>query len=93
MDFTTHQIVKGGIDETVTGKSRFPGEFGRNDEQPIMAATQSPGVTGMLGRVIDDFQSRRFEPDESFTHKRFNRRFGLIHAGNTFLNGLTLTLA
>lgn len=94
MDFTTHQLVKGGIDQSMAGDGRFSGEFGRNNEQTVMtAATSGASVTGMFGRVVDYFQSRGVESGQAFAHQGFDRRCGLVHAGKTFLNGLTLTLA
>ena len=60
MYFTTHQFAEGIVDEAVSGNGGFAGEGGRDDEQAIVTATASgAGMTGVQGRVVDQFQLKR----------------------------------
>ena len=100
MDFTPHQLVKCVIDKPMTSQSRFAGEFGGNNKQTIVPATTFGAcVTGVFGRVVDQFELQGVEPGQPLAQDGFNPGWRgllsgrLFHAGKTFLNGLTLTLA
>ena len=54
-----------------------------------MAAFARAGVSGMLGRIVDDFKAKRFEEGEPFAQQRFD----VAQDGKTFLNGLMVTRA
>jgi hypothetical protein len=60
MYFTTHQFAEGIVDEAVSGNGGFAGEGGRDDEQAIVTATTSgAGMTGVQGRIVNQFQLNR----------------------------------
>ena len=87
---TTHQFAQSVVDEPVTLQCRFAGEMFRNDQQFVMpAAAARAGVSGMLRRIVDDFQAERGEEGEPFLQQCLD----VAHAGKAFLNGLTVTLA
>jgi len=99
MDFTTHQFAKGVVDESVPGQRRLAGERCRDDKQSVVTATAAgAGMTGMQRRVVNQFQAQRLQSGQPFAQNGFEiagrvLRRDLVHAGNAFLKGLTLTLA
>ena len=99
MNFTAHQVAQRIMDQAVAGEGRFSRKGGRYDVQTVMSAAASGAfVPGMPGRIVDqpDFAGR--QGGQPFAQVRFKiaGRAGLrqsVHAGRTFLNGLTLTPA
>ena len=99
MDLITHQFAQGVVDEPVSGQRRLAAELCRDNKQSIVtAATLGAVMTGMQRRVVNQFHAQRVETGQPFAQNgfkiagRFLRR-GQVHAGNAFLNGLTLTRA
>ena len=94
MDFTLHQIAKGFVHQSMAGDGRSSGELGRDDQQAIVSATTlGARVPGVLGRVVNELELYGIESGQTFAQQVFDCRDSLIHAGSTFLNGLTLTAA
>ena len=99
MDFTTHQLAKGVIDEPVTRQRRFSAKTFRDDEQAVVAtAASGAGVTSVLRRVVDQFDASWLEDRQTLAQRRLKFRpalgnDGLRHVGMVCLNGLTLTLS
>lgn len=97
MDFTPHQLAEGRVNPSMPLDSGFPLEFFGNDEQTVVAAAAPcAGVSGVQGRIVDQLQTKRAQGGEALAQERLEV-IGIsgqrIHAGKTFLKGLTLTLA
>ena len=58
----------------------------------VAAALACAGVSGMQGRVVDDFQPNRLEFGQPLVEQGFDV-VGQVQAGSAFLNGLTITFS
>lgn len=88
MYFASFEVADGVIDQTMSGDGVFAGKYFGDDDQFEMAAFFRAGVAGMMGRLILDFQRQRLQDRQLAAQQR---DIVLVQAGNTFLNGLTLT--
>lgn len=88
---TTHQIAQRVVDDPVPLHRGFPGKMRRDDEQSIMPAAARAGVSRVLRGIIFKLKPYRGKKSQLFPDQRFDV-YG-AHAGNTFLNGLIVTLA
>lgn len=99
MNPAAQQVAKRGMNQAVTAQPCLPGKSLRHDQQAVMSATVAgAGVTGVFRRIVDQFETDRRQGGESLADDcakvdRFGAGRRVTHAGNTFLNGLTLTVA
>ena len=93
------QVAESGMNQAVATQPCLPGKNLRDDQQAVMpAAAADAGVTGVFRRIVDQFETNRRQGGESLANDcakvgRFGAGRGITHAGSTFLNGLTLTVA
>lgn len=59
---------------------------GNDQESKVLSTGRSPGVSGMLGRIVGDFDHLGRKLSQPVA-----KLFLDAHAGNAFLNGLTVT--
>jgi hypothetical protein len=89
MNFLVHHITKGFIHKPVTCQRALAGKLRGNNRERVMPATAFGAfVPGVFGTVIKNFHAFRGKGGEFLLHL-----FQGVHDGNTFLKGLTVTLA
>ena len=99
MNPSAQQVTERRMDQAVTSEARLTGEGVGDDQQAIVpAAALGAGVAGVPGGIVDQLQADRCEHRQALLNDRRDggRAAGggrRVHAGSTFLNGLTLTLA
>ena len=93
------QVAKRGMDQAVTSQPSLAGKGGSDDQQTIVpAAAFGTCMARVPSRVVDHFKSNRIEDRETLPDDRFDvagcaPRVLCSHAGSTFLNGFTATVA
>lgn len=87
MNTLLRQAAYGIIHQAMALHCGQPGEARRYDSDGKMTTFACAGMAGMSGAVVADFEVQWIELGEFFT-----QGIDHAHAGNTFLNGLTLTL-
>ena len=81
MDSTTHQFAECVEHHAVPLDRRFSGKRVGDDEQSVVAAALAcAGVSGMQGRVVDDFQPNRLEFGQPLVEQGFDV-VGQVQAG------------
>ena len=96
MNPAAHQFACRIIDQpmpsnhAVAGDSVFAGKGDGHDVEFVMPAIPGAGMTGMAMGFIFDGDACRIQRGKSLAQQL--NRFA-THAGSTFLNGLTVTLA
>ena len=90
MNPAAHQFACRIIDQPMPGNSVFAGKGDGHDVEFVMPAISGAGMTGMAMGFIFDGDACRIQRGKSLAQQL--NRFA-THAGSTFLNGLTVTLA
>lgn len=88
MDTLLHQIANGIIHQAMALHGREARKTCCHDTYCIMAAAFCAGMTGVPGTVVADLECRGAKLRQPFAQD-----LNGAHAGSTFLNGLTVTLA
>lgn len=83
-----HQIAGGIEDHPVAGDGAFPGKYGGDDVEMVVAAAPGAGMAGVPVRIVTDGQ--RFGLQDGQPLAQQGDGVG-AHAGSAFLNGLTVT--
>ena len=91
-----HQIAKRRMHQAMTRQSAEACESIRDDQQAVVPPPAlGTGMPGVPRRIIDHLQAIRQQRCESLANDRDHARniddLHVSHAGNTFLNGLTVT--
>ena len=90
MNAAAHQFACRIINQPVPGNGIFTGKSAGHNVEFVMPAILCAGMTGMAMGFIFDGDTCRIQRGKSLAQQL--HRFA-THAGNTFLNGLTVTLA
>ncbi len=90
MNPAAHQFACRIIDQPMPSNGVFAGKGGSNDVEFVMPAIPGAGMTGVAMGFIFDGDAGRIQRGKLLA-KQLNRF--ATHAGSTFLNGLTVTLA
>jgi len=90
MNAAAHQVASRIIDQPMPGDGVFAGKGGCHDVEFVMPAIPGTGMAGMAMRFVFDGDAERIQRDKPLTQQLDGFA---AHAGSTFLNGLTVTLA
>jgi hypothetical protein len=92
MNSIAHQVASGIIHQAVALYGAESCKAGGHDQDGKMPPFAGAGMASVLVAVIADFQHDRLELAEGLA-QWFDDMGECAHAGSTFLNGLTVTLA
>ncbi len=87
---SAHQVTGSIINHAMAGDSIFSGKDRGNDFKGVVTAVAGAGVAGMPLRVVPDEHGLRLQGGQPLAQP-FDG-FG-VHAGSTFLKGLTTTFS
>ena len=90
MDFPAHQVRDRRVDAAMALNRSLASKSAGCDVDSEMAAFARPGMTGVRGAVIHDGQAFRVEGG---AQPLLDQGRPVIHAGRTWRNGYTSTVA